>query len=123
MALSDGGEDGGISTYGLSRARSVSALETSMPVARERVISDLAAAIPAAQSRVAIDTADMAPSAAYSAPPPANYSGGNAGDRQQTPIIVNPNIHVHFDGDLAQLGQVLKPVIDAESARVGVGVQ
>ena len=123
MALSDGGEDGGISTYGLSHARSVSALETSMPVARERVISDLAAAMPAAQSRVAIATADMAPSAGYSAPPPANYSGGNAGDRQQTPIIVNPNIHVHFDGDLAQLGQVLKPVIDAESARVGVGVQ
>ena len=108
MALSDGGEDSGISTYGLSRARSVSALETSMP---------------AAQSRVAIATADMAPSAAYSAPPPASYSGGNAGDRQQPPIIVNPNIHVHFDGDLAQLGQVLKPVIDAESARVGVGVQ
>ena len=94
-----------------------------MPTARDRMISDLAAAMPAAQSRVAIATADMAPSAGYSAPPPANYSGGNAGDRQQPPIIVNPNIHVHFDGDLAQLGQVLKPVIDAESARVGVGVQ
>lgn len=120
----DGGDPGpSPSPYGLSRPRAVSALETAMPTARDRMISDLAAAMPAAQSRVAIATADMAPSAAYSAPPPANYSGGNAGDRQQTPIIVNPNIHVHFDGDLAQLGQVLKPVIDAESARVGVGVQ
>lgn len=120
----DGGDPGpSPSPYGLSRPRAVSALETAMPTARDRMISDLAAAMPAAQSRVAIATADMAPSAGYSAPPPANYSGGNAGDRQQTPIIVNPNIHVHFDGDLAQLGQVLKPVIDAESARVGVGVQ
>ena len=123
MALSDGGEDGGISTYGLSRARSVSALETSMPVARERVISDLAAAMPAAQSRVAIATADMAPSAGYSAPPPASYGASGNDSGRQTPIIVRPNIHIHFDGDLAQFAQVFKPVIDAEDARVGVGVQ
>lgn len=123
MALSDGGEGDSISPYGLSRPRAVSALETSMTTARDRVISDLAAAIPAAQSRVAIATADMAPSAAYSSPPPASYGTGGNDSGRQTPIIVNPNIHVHFDGDLAQLGQVLKPVIDAESARVGVGVQ
>ena len=123
MALSDGGEDGGISTYGLSHARSVSALETSMPVARERVISDLAAAMPAAQSRVAIATADMAPSAGYSAPPPASYGASGNDSGRQTPIIVRPNIHIHFDGDLAQFAQVFKPVIDAEDARVGVGVQ
>lgn len=94
-----------------------------MPVARERVISDLAAAMPAAQSRVAIATADMAPSAGYSAPPPASYGASGNDSGRQTPIIVRPNIHIHFDGDLAQFAQVFKPVIDAEDARVGVGVQ
>ena len=123
MTLSDDGKDGGISTYGLSRSQSVSALETSMPAARERVISDLAAAMPGAQSRVAIATADMAPSAAYSSPPPASYGTGGNDSGRQTPIIVRPNIHIHFDGDLAQFAQVFKPVIDAEDARVGVGVQ
>lgn len=119
-ALSDGPAVSA-SPYSLSRA--APALETSMPDARYRVISDLASAMPAAQSRVAIATADMAPSAAYSSPPPASYGNGNGGGGQQAPIIVHPNIHVHFDGDLAQLGQVLKPVIDAENTRVGVGVQ
>lgn len=123
MALSDGGEGDSISPYGLSRPRAVSALETSMPTARDRVISDLAAAMPAAQSRVAIATAAMAPSAGYSAPPTASYSGGNGGDRQQQPIILRPHWTMRFEGELAQFAQVFKPVIDAEDARVGQGVQ
>lgn len=122
MALSDG-NDTTSSPYGLTRPRAVSALKTAMPTARDRVISDLAAAIPAAQSRVAIATADMAPSAGYSAPPPASYGASGNDSGRQTPIIVRPNIHIHFDGDLAQFAQVFKPVIDAEDARVGVGVQ
>jgi len=123
MAMSDGGEGDSISPYGLSRPRAVSALETSMPTARDRVISDLAAAMPAAQSRVAIATAAMAPSAGYSAPPTASYSGGNVGDRQQQPIILRPHWTMRFEGELAQFAQVFKPVIDAEDARVGQGVQ
>lgn len=123
MALSDGGEGDGISPYGLSSPRAVSALEGAVPSARDRMISDLAAAMPAAQSRVAIATADMAPSAAYSSPPPASYGASGNDSGRQTPIIVRPNIHIHFDGDLAQFAQVFKPVIDAEDARVGVGVQ
>lgn len=123
MALSDGGEGDSISPYGLTRARAVSALETAMPTARDRVISDLAAAMPAAQSRVAIATADMAPSAAYSSPPPAIYGTGGNDRGRQTPIIVRPQVIVRFEGELAQFAQVFKPVIDAEDARVGAGVQ
>lgn len=123
MTLSNGGEDGGISTYGLSRPRAVSALETAMPSARDRMISDLAAAMPAAQSRVAIATADMAPSAAYSNPPPANYGAGGNDSGRQAPIIVRPNIIIRFEGELAQFAQAFKPVADAEDARVGQGVQ
>lgn len=123
MAISEGEEGGGISTYALSRASGIAALEGAVPSARDRVISDFAAAMPAAQSRVAIATAAMAPSAGYSAPPPASYSGGNGGDRQQQPIILRPNWTMRFEGELAQFAQVFKPVIDAEDARVGQGVQ
>lgn len=123
MALSDGGEGDGISPYGLSRPRAVSALETAMPTARDRVISDLSAAIPAAQSRVAIATAEMAPSAAYSSPPPASYGNSDNGGRSQANIVVRPQVIVRFEGELAQFAQVFKPVIDAEDARVGQGVQ
>lgn len=117
MALSDG------DTASSPMSRAAPALETAMPSARDRIISDLTAAMPAAQSRVAIATADMAPSAGYSAPPPASYGASGNDSGRQTPIIVRPNIHIHFDGDLAQFAQVFKPVIDAEDARVGVGVQ
>lgn len=120
-APSDDGGDPGPSAYSLSRA--APALETAMPSARDRMISDLAAAMPAAQSRVAIATADMAPSAAYSSPPPANYGADGNDSGRQAPIIVRPNIIVRFDGELAQFAQVFKPVIDAEDARVGQGVQ
>ena len=117
MALSDG------DTASSPMSRAAPALETAMPSARDRMISDLAAAMPAAQSRVAIATAVMAPSAGYSAPPPASYGASGNDSGRQTPIIVRPKIHIHFDGDLAQFAQVFKPVIDAEDARVGVGVQ
>lgn len=117
MALSDG------DTASSPMSRAAPALETSMPSARSRVISDLAAAIPAAQSRVAIATADMAPSAGYSAPPPASYGASGNDSGRQTPIIVRPQVIVRFEGELAQFAQVFKPVIDAEDARVGAGVQ
>ena len=94
-----------------------------MPSARDRVLSELEAAIPAAQSRVAIATAEMAPSAAYSSPPPVGYGNSDTGGGSQAPIVVRPQITIHFDGDLAQLGQVLHPIIESEGQRVGVGVQ
>lgn len=123
VAISEGDEGGSISAYALSRSSGIAALEGAVPSARDRMISDLAAAMPAAQSRVAIATAAMAPSAGYSAPPPASYSGGNGGDRQQQPIILRPNWTMRFEDELAQFAQVFKPVIDAEDARVGQGVQ
>lgn len=117
MALSDG------DTASSPLSRAAPALEMAMPTARSRAISALAAAMPAAQSRVAIATAAMTPAAGYSAPPPASYGASGNDSGRQTPIIVRPNIHIHFDGDLAQFAQVFKPVIDAEDTRVGVGVQ
>ena len=123
MDISEGEEGGGISTYALSSASGIAALEGAVPSARDRVLSELEAAIPAAQSRVAIATAAMAPSAAYSAPPPASYGNSDNGGRSQAPIVVRPQITIHFDGDLAQLGQVLHPIIESEGKRVGVGVQ
>lgn len=117
MALSDG------DTASSPLSRAAPALEMAMPTARSRAISALAAAMPAAQSRVAIATAAMTPAGGYSAPPPASYGASGNDSGRQTPIIVRPNIHIHFDGDLAQFAQVFKPVIDAEDARVGVGVQ
>lgn len=104
----DGGEGNSseASAYGLTRARAIASLES---------------AIPAAQSRAEIATAAMMPTAGYSAPALDNRGSGG-GNAQQTPIIVRPQITIRYDGDLAQLGQVLKPVIDAEDARVGQGV-
>lgn len=122
MALSEGDEGGGISTYALSRSSGITALEGAVPSARDRMISDLAAAMPAAQSRVAIATAAMAPSAGYSAPPPVSSSGG--GGNGQTPtIVVRPQVVIKAEGDLAPLAQLFKPALDAEDARVGQGVQ
>lgn len=105
ISLSD--EDGGASAYGLARARSVSALES---------------AIPNAQSRAAIATASMAPSAGYAAPTTGGMPGGGGGG--QTPnIILRPNLVIRCEGDLAQLGQFLKPAIDDEDTRLGPGVK
>lgn len=91
--------------------------------ARARTIRSLESAIPAAAERVSIATAAMAPSAAYFTPPPASYGTGGNDSGRQTPIIVRPQVVVRFDGELAQFAQVFKPVIDAEDARVGAGVQ
>jgi len=106
----DGGEGNSseASAYGLTRARAIASLES---------------AIPAAQSRAEIATAAMTPTAGYSTPVPDNRGGSGGGNAQQTPIIVRPQITIRYDGDLAQLGQVLKPVIDAEDTRVGQEVE
>lgn len=106
-AVSELDEEGGASTYGLTRSRALASLE---------------AAIPGAQARAAIVTAGMAPSAAY-APPSGGIGGGWDREGQTPDIIVRPNITLRFDGDLAQLAQVLKPSLDAEDARVGHGVR
>lgn len=110
-AYSDDGGEGNsseASAYGLTRARAIASLES---------------AIPSAQSRAEIATAAMTPTAGYSTPVPNDRGGSGGGNAQQTPIIVRPQITLRFDGDLAQLGQVLKPVIDAEDTRVGQGVE
>lgn len=101
------GEDGASITAGtFSRAATVRALES---------------AIPNVESRVALANASMAPAAGYSAPPPVSGGGGDAGNRQ-APIILRPNWTMQFQGDIAQLGRVLNPIIKDDEHRLGPGV-
>ena len=81
----------------------------------------LESAIPNVEARMALATANMAPAAGYSAPPMA-HSGGGADHRQPVQQPTQQTITINFTGDLAQLGRVLKPVIDIENRRIGPGV-
>lgn len=105
---SDGndGEGASITAGTFSRAATVRALES---------------AIPNVESRVALANASMAPAAGYS-PPPMAHSGGGADHRQPVQQPTQQTITINFTGDLAQLGRVLKPVIDIENRRIGPGV-
>lgn len=107
--VTDGnGEEGASITAGtFSRAATVRALES---------------AIPNVESRVALANASMAPAAGYSVPPPVPAGGGGNGGGQQAPIILRPNWTLQFQGDLAQVGRVLNPVIKDEDHRLGHGV-
>ena len=100
------GEGASITAGTFSRAATVRALES---------------AIPNVESRVAMATAAMAPAAGYSAPPMA-HSGGGADHRQPVQQPIHQTITINFTGDLAQLGRVLKPIIDTENQRIGPGV-
>lgn len=100
------GEGASITAGTFSRAATVRALES---------------AIPNVESRVAMATAAMAPAAGYSAPPMA-HSGGGADHRQPVQQPTQQTITINFTGDFAQLGRVLKPVIDIENRRIGPGV-
>ncbi len=89
-----------------NRAAAVQALETAMP--------NIQARIQAANNA-------MAPAAGYSMPPSFGnaYGGRNS---QQAGQTVQPVVNIRFSGDLAQLGRILKPVIDVEDVRIGTGV-
>ncbi|WP_300347065.1 hypothetical protein [uncultured Oscillibacter sp.] len=100
------GEGASITAGTFSRAATVRALES---------------AIPNVEARMALATANMAPAAGYSAPPMA-HSGGGADHRQPVQQPTQQTITINFTGDLAQLGRVLKPVIDIENRRIGPGV-
>lgn len=100
------GEGASITAGTFSRAATVRALES---------------AIPNVESRVALANASMAPAAGYSAPPPVSGGGGDAGNRQ-APIILRPNWTMQFQGDIAQLGRVLNPIIKDDEHRLGPGV-
>ena len=100
------GEGASITAGTFSRAATVRALES---------------AIPNVESRVAMATAAMAPAAGYS-PPPMAHSGGGADHRQPVQQPTQQTITINFTGDLAQLGRVLKPIIDTENQRIGPGV-
>ena len=106
-ASEEGGEEGAsVTASTFSRASAIRALES---------------AIPNVESRVAMATAAMAPAAGYSAPPMA-HSGGGADYRQPVQQPIHQTITINFTGDLAQLGRVLKPIIDTENQRIGPGV-
>ena len=95
---------------------------TASAFSRASAVRALASAIPNAENRVAVATAAMAPVAGYSAPPPVYYNMGG-GDYRPTAQPQAPQvINIRFTGDLAELGRILKPVIDAENRRMGPGV-
>ena len=100
------GEGASITAGTFSRAATVRALES---------------AIPNVEARMALATAAMAPAAGYSAPP-MDHSGGGADYRQPVQQPIHQTITINFTGDLAQLGRVLKPIIDTENQRIGPGV-
>lgn len=106
---SDGnnGEGASITAGTFSRAATVRALES---------------AIPNVESRVALANASMAPAAGYSAPPPVSGGGGGDAGNGQAPIILRPNWTIQFQGDIAQLGRVLNPIIKDDEHRLGPGV-
>lgn len=101
------GEGASITAGTFSRAATVRALES---------------AIPNVESRVGLANASMAPAAGYSAPPPISGGGGGNAGNGQAPIILRPNWTIQFQGDMAQLGRVLDPVIKDEDHRKGPGV-
>lgn len=106
-ASEEGSEEGAsITASAFSRASAIRALES---------------AIPNVESRVALATAAMAPAAGY-VPPPLAHSGGGVGSPQPVQQPTHQTININFTGDLAQLGRVLKPIIDAETQRIGTGV-
>lgn len=102
----NGGEGYSLAASTFSRASAVRALES---------------AIPNAESRVAVATAAMTPAAGYSAPPAFSGGGGNTSSKQ-APIILRPNWTIQFQGDTAQLGRVLNPIIKNDEHRLGPGV-
>lgn len=101
------GEGASITAGTFSRASAVRALES---------------AIPNVEARMALATANMAPAAGYSAPTPSPGGGGGNAGNGQAPIILRPNWTFQFQGDMAQLGRVLDPVIKDEDHRKGPGV-
>ena len=105
--VSNGEEGASVTASTFSRASAIRALES---------------AIPNVESRVAMATAAMAPAAGYSAPPPISGGGGGNAGNGQAPIILRPNWTIQFQGDMAQLGRVLDPVIKDEDHRKGPGV-
>lgn len=131
-----GGSSGGVSSGGASRPRvrvatpanvtdgngEGAASLTASTFSRASAVRALESAIPNVESRVAVATAAMTPAAGYSAPPPISGGGGGNGGNQQAPIILRPNWALQFQGDLAQVGRVLNPVIKDEDHRLGPGV-
>lgn len=95
---------------------------TASTFSRAATVRALESAIPNVERRVSVATAAMAPTAGYSAPPPVSGGGGGNGGNQQAPIILRPNWTLQFQGDLAQVGRVLNPVIKDEDHRLGSGV-
>lgn len=77
--------------------------------------------MPNIQARIQAANNAMAPAAGYSMPPSFGnaYGGRNS---QQAGQTVQPVVNIRFSGDLAQLGRILKPVIDVEDVRIGTGV-
>lgn len=95
---------------------------TASTFSRASAVRALESAMPNIEARVSMATAAMAPAAGYAAPGSFSGGGSGAGNQEQAPIIVRPNMTVQFQGDLAQLGRVLNPVIKGEDNRLGAGV-
>lgn len=92
-----------------------------LSINRAAAVRALETAIPNVQARVTTATAAMAPAAGYSMPSSIGNAYGG-GESQQPAQTVQPVINIRFTGDIAQLGRILKPVIDQEDIRIGDGV-
>lgn len=116
-----------ISAYSLTGNETIGSTDgeglslTASALSREAAIQAFESAMPSIVDRVSLATNQMAPPSAYSMPSFHTSSGGEK-QTAQTQVIMRPNWTIRFTGDTAQLGRILKPVIDAEDTRVGVGV-
>lgn len=95
---------------------------TASTFSRASAVRALESAMPNIEARVSMATANMAPASGYSGPPPAASGGGGNGGNAQAPVILRPNWTIEFQGDTAQLGRMLNPVIKMEDIRMGTGV-
>lgn len=94
---------------------------TAASPSRAMAVQALASAMPGIEARIGAASASLAPAAGYSAPALAG-GGGNREPAPQSTTILRPNWTIQFQGDTAQLGRALDPVIKAEGIRLGAGV-
>ena len=94
----------------------------SIAAAQNSITSRLRSAVDAEVSRMSADLTvnSNVQSASRSGHAVSGDAAGGAGTVQ--PIIVRPNWKIVCEGELAQVGRVLNPVIKADEIRVGRGV-
>ena len=117
-----GSRPGGVSPAAVPAMAAEGVSPAPLAFDRAATVRALESAMPSIEARVSMATASMAPVSGYSAPPSAVSNGGGNGGNAQAPIILRPNWTIQFQGDSAQLGRFLNPIIKEENRRLGSGV-